>query len=202
MSGSGKKLLAIKRATDKFEAHTAVLTAELDRGTSSRAALEALLELCALYAGATGGTLVTQGLQKRLEPLHARIQTRSHLREVKPTMQIEIEVDAACAFCGSPGFLFVAGDGQFECHCSGCYDGTGDAHLSQQTRGFGPTPREAVDAWQEEQANHLPEHVGWWPTRVADQARAEFRRQAGWVKTPSAVGGAVLLAPPTIEAAE
>lgn len=187
MSTSSRKLLQVKQAQDRFEAHKAVLLAQLEQG-APRPCLEAMVELCGLYAGATGGTLVTQALMTELKTIHARVQARPHLREVRNPMSFEIETAWSCPLCDAPGKVTVSGAGGFDCHCSGCYDGAEDAALASQTIGHGKSAREACADWCEKMEAHVPQHVGFWPASVATIARAEFKRQAGWIQTKTEHG--------------
>jgi len=187
-----RKMLAIKHACERFEINRDLLVAALDR-RDSRQCLDAFVELCTLHLEQTGGTLKTATYRGELTALRALVAERPaltliHTQQETPSMSYEIETDGACPLCEHPGLLSIGGDGQFECHCSQCYDGTPDGPLRAQTVGSGKTAREAVADWIERAEAHLPEAVGYWPTDVNDLARAEFRRQAGWVQTVTEAG--------------
>lgn len=182
-----RKMLAIKHACERFECNRGLLVAALER-RDSRQCLDAFVELCELHLEQTGGTLKTATYRHELAALRQMVAERPaltliHTQQETSSMSYDIETDAACPLCEYPGRLSLGGDGHFECVCSQCYDGTPDGPLSAQTIGSGKTAREAVTDWLERAEAHLPEVAGYWPTNVADHARAEFRRQAGWVQT-------------------
>jgi len=201
VSRSPQKLVAIQHACTRFEACRDLLIAAIDRH-DSRSCLDAFVELCTLHLEQTGGTLVTATYRAQLATLRAVVETRSHLALVakKDPIMFEIESAVCCPLCGAPGLVTLSGGGGFECHCSGCYDGTEDSGPACQVIGSGATAREAVGDWCTAMEGHLPEHVGWWPTNVAAHARAEFQRQAGWVETATNCG--VWCAPEILDGAK
>jgi hypothetical protein len=189
---STRRMLAVKHASERFEAVRDLLASALDRH-DSRSCLDAFVELCTLHLEQTGGTLQTAAYRAQLAQLRAVVQTRSHLslvtpaKKETPAMDYAIETAAACLFCGEPGLVRLVASGEFEAKCSCCYDPTEDGHERSWCRGHGATPRAAVDAWLDDQDEHC-DGVPYWPTNVAAQARAELARQAGWVETVSAEG--------------
>jgi hypothetical protein len=190
VSSGALKLLRVKRACESFERTRDILIAAIDR-RDSRTCLDAFVELAGLHLAETGGTLHTETYRAQLATLRAAVAlvpavTLLPTPKESPEM-IEIEVAMPCLApgCDGRGYVILSHQG-YQCTCTKCFDPTEDGAYICKLAGHGSTPEAAVATWAE--ALQEAAEVEFWPTSVAALTRAEFKRQAGWVKTVTEQG--------------
>lgn len=184
MSSGALKLLRVKKACESYERTRAILIAAIDR-RDSRTCLDAFVELCELHLAQTGGTLHTETYRAELAILRARVALVPALtllptpKETPEMIEIEVAMPCLAPGCDGRGYLSIAVQG-YHCSCTECYDPTEDGPFICKVLGHGATPERAVADW----AASMQEagEVEFWPTAVSALARAEFKRQAGWVQ--------------------
>lgn len=181
---TARRMLAIKTACERFEAHRDRLVLAVS-GRESRVCLDALSECCQLWIEQTGGTLATARYRTELAALAVLVAERPYLtllptpapKETAP-MKFDIETAVSCLVCSAPGRVYLAGDGAFEAKCSSCYDHTEGSSGLAMSCGHGASASLAVADWIESQESALPPRF--WPADSDWQVSFESERQAAW----------------------